>query len=122
MAALLKDLRAEDRVVISSFNPLELVRMRACSPRLPLAVLFESASPHWLGPTLAVGAQAVHPEAVLCTPRRLAAWAAAGLPVAAWTVDDPLRAEQLADAGVAAVVTNRPGPVKATLERTRRLR
>ena len=40
-----------------------------------------------------------------------------GLPVVVWTVDDPARIAELAEAGVAAIITNRPGPAVEALAR-----
>jgi glycerophosphoryl diester phosphodiesterase len=122
VAELVKRHRAEHRVSISSFNPLELARMRAFAPRLPLGFLFESEQPLWARsgvPAPLVAAQAVHPEHTLVTAARVARWRAAGFQVAPWTVDDPVRAEQLATWGVAAIITNRPGRIREVVERIR---
>ena len=125
VARLVRRLGAEDRVVISAFHPMELLRMRLDAPRLPLAYLVGSDQKPALRaglPGALVGAQAIHPEHWLCTPASVAAWHAAGLAVAAWTVDDPVRAVQLADLGVDAVITNFPSRLKEALSRTRRIR
>lgn len=102
---------AEHRVTLSSFNALELARARIHAPLLPAGYLFEREQPFWARTSLPAPltlAQAVHPEDVLVTPSRVRAWHAAGFRVATWTVDDPPRARQLAQAGVDAVITNRP--------------
>jgi glycerophosphoryl diester phosphodiesterase len=122
VAGLVAEHHAQDRVCVSSFNPLELARMRAYAPRLPLALLLEQQVPSWApGAALALGVQAIHAEHLLLDRPRVARWNALGLRVGAWTIDDPVRAEQVADLGVDAVITNRPAWVRARLERTRRL-
>ena len=124
VAQLVARHRAEQRVIISSFNPLELVRMRAVAPRLPLAFLFETDGPRWArgaAPAPLVGAQAVHPEHTAITPHRLARWRAGGFRVGAWTTDDPVRAEQLSELGVDALITNRPGLLRTVVDRTSRI-
>lgn len=103
--------RAEERVTISSFNALELARIRAYAPRLPAGYLFEAGDPTWRRSSLPAPltlAQAVHPEDALVTPARVRTWHLAGFRVATWTVDDPVRARVLAAAGVDALITNQP--------------
>jgi glycerophosphoryl diester phosphodiesterase len=46
----------------------------------------------------------------------VAAWRAASLRVAAWTVDDPARAASLERMGVSYLITNRPGAVREALK------
>jgi glycerophosphoryl diester phosphodiesterase len=124
VADLVRRHEAEHRVVISSFNPLELLRLRATSPRLPVAFLFETEGPAWArggAPAPLLAAQAVHPQHTAITPARMARWRTAGFRVGAWTVDDPVRATQLAALGVDAIITNRPGAIRPVLERTQRL-
>ncbi|MBZ0238678.1 MAG: hypothetical protein K8M05_40585, partial [Deltaproteobacteria bacterium] len=92
-------MRADERVVVSSFDPAALWQLHAVAPHLPLAYLFEARLPRALRSAAAamlVGASAVHPEHVLCTPAQVAAWRARGLAVNAWTVDDPARLRALA--------------------------
>ena len=109
------------------FNPTsaaELARMRRFAPRLPTGMLFGSDQKPWLRegtPAWALGAEAVHPEHVLCTPARMAAWRAGGFAVAAWTVNDPIRALQLGDLGVDAFITDYPARILEALSRVKRL-
>ena len=119
VAEIVRIHRAGRRVVVSSFNPLELARMRLHSPRLALGFLFERGHNPLLSSGLAapaVAAQAVHPEQSLCTPARIKLWHALGFRVACWTVNDPASAVRLARAGVDAIITNYPGRMIAALE------
>ena len=108
--------RAEDRVLLSSFNPVCLLRARLLAPRIPRALLFESAQ-RWLlrsgllAPLL--GADAMHPEHVLATPDRVARWRGRGYSVGCWTVDDAQEAALLVESGVSGVITNRPSAMRA---------
>jgi glycerophosphoryl diester phosphodiesterase len=107
---------AENRVLLSSFNPACLWRARLLAPRIPRALLFESEQ-RWLlrsgvvAPALAV--DAMHPEHVLATPSRVSRWRARGYSVACWTVDDPEVAASLERSGVSGVITNRPAVMRA---------
>ena len=107
---------AEDRVLLSSFNPLCLLRARLLAPRIPRAVLFESGQ-RWrvraaLGAPL-LGACALHPEHVLATPGRVAGWVRRGYSVGCWTVDDPEAAARLHASGVSGIITNRPAALRS---------
>ena len=103
--------RAEERVLLSSFNPMCLWRARFLAPEIVRALLFESEQ-RWafrsavVAPLLA--ASAMHPEHVLATPERVRRWRRRGYSVACWTVDDPEIAARLHDSGVGAIFTNRP--------------
>jgi glycerophosphoryl diester phosphodiesterase len=124
VATEVKRHHARERVSISSFNPLQLARMRLASPELPLGFLCEESAPLWLRsalPAPLLACQAIHPEQVLCSASRVHRWHQLGFKVAAWTIDDPTRAEQLASWGVDAVITNQPRRIRQVLERTRRL-
>lgn len=103
--------RAEGRVVLSSFNPLCLLRARSLAPGIPRALLFETEQRWAVRSALAaplVGACAMHPEHVLATPRRVSRWAHRGYSVACWTVDDVEEAARLYQSGVSGIITNRP--------------
>jgi glycerophosphoryl diester phosphodiesterase len=115
---LVRAAAAEERVLLSSFNPLCLWRARALAPGLPRALLFASDQPPWLRHPLAarpLWAAALHPEGLLVTPARAARWRRRGYTLAAWTVDEPAEAERLWSAGVSGLITNRPAALRAAL-------
>ncbi len=106
------------RVVISSFNALCLFRIAATAPTLRRGLLINPDKP-WgpraYGLSPLVSSHSVHPHHTACTPEHMAAWAAAGLRVAAWTVDAPERARALEALGVSYLITNRPGVIRQAL-------
>ena len=113
---IVREARAQGRVLLSSFNPLCLLRARLLAPGIPRALLFESEQDFWLrsalsAPALAVGA--LHPEQVLATPARIARWRRRGYQLGCWTVDDAEAAGRLYDAGVSGILTNRPDRMRA---------
>ena len=115
------DRRGEgDRILISSFNPLCLIRLARAFPSLKRGLLIDPTRAWfpqaWVWQPL-VGRDTVHPHHSQCTPERVAFWHARGLKVAAWTVDDVGTARALAAAGVDYVITNRPAKLRAGLER-----
>lgn len=117
---VVREARAQDRVLLSSFNPLCLLRARVLAPKLPRALLFESEAA-WLlrsafsAPALA--AMALHPENVLATRERIAHWRRRGYRVTVWTVDDPAEAARLVEWGANGIITNRPALMRSATAR-----
>ena len=107
-------------IVLSSFNPLCLARVRLLAPRSRVGLLFESGQPPVLrsgrlAPLLATSS--IHPEHGLCSKERVGRWHRQGLQVLTWTVDAPADVERCCRAGVDGLITNRPA---ATLALARR--
>lgn len=111
VVAAVREARAEERVLFSSFNPLCLWRARALAPQVPRALLFERDSSFALRHALAapaLGAVSLHPEDALASPAAIRRWRRRGYLVAPWTVDDPERARSLWRAGATGIITNLP--------------
>ena len=107
---------AGERVLLSSFNPVCLLRARMLAPRLPRALLFASDQEWALRSALAAPALAVlalHPEDLLATPPRVSRWRRRGYSVGCWTVDDPDAAAGLWGSGVSGIITNRPALMRS---------
>jgi glycerophosphoryl diester phosphodiesterase len=116
---LVMDRGLSERVVISSFNPLCLLRSAAAYPALSRGFLLDPDKPFL--PQSALYAPltsnfSIHPHAADCTARRAQAWHAWGRKIAAWTVDEPEEARRLQSLGVAYCITNRPAALRAALE------
>jgi glycerophosphoryl diester phosphodiesterase len=111
---------AGGRVVVSSFDWRLLAAFRLASPDVATGLLFEGSRAWrlrlWAG-LLSLRPAAVHPDRALATEARVRAWAARGLAVNVWTVDDPGEAARLSGAGAAAVISNVPGRIRAALAR-----
>lgn len=113
-AGVIRDARAEERVLVSSFDFRLLAAFKKVAPSLPLGLLFEEGHLLRLRTCLAarrLRAAAVHPEARLCTAGRMEGWRARGLLVNVWTVDEPEEARRLAALGATGLITNLPGRV-----------
>jgi glycerophosphoryl diester phosphodiesterase len=112
---IVREARAEDRVLLSSFNPLCLWRAKRFAKELPRALLFESDAQWVLRSAVsaaALSAEALHPEDVLATPARIARWRSRGYRVSVWTVDDPQEAARLVESGATGIITNRPAVMR----------
>ncbi len=106
------------RVLVSSFNPWAVRRWRRRAPGVRAALLFERDSllplrRAWLAPWLRPFA--LHPELVLCSAGRVAAWHRRGYMVNVWTVDAPAALGDCRRMGVDGVITNDPARARAAL-------
>jgi glycerophosphoryl diester phosphodiesterase len=107
-------------VLVSSFDPVVLVAMRALAPTLPCAILTDprqSYAPllHRIArPGLVFG---VHVERRQADPGRIASWKRRGLAVGVWTVNEPEEARRIADLGVDVIISDQPGRLVDALAR-----
>ena len=118
VAELILHHRAQSRVLVSSFDPLLLLRFRRLAHGVPIAMLFahDQARPlrdAWAAPLLRPSA--VHPEAAMVDAISVEKWHAEGRQVNVWTVDDPAELRCMAALGVDGVITNRPGEARRVL-------
>ncbi len=99
----------ENRVIVSSFNPLTLKRFRAALPSVPVAFLYAKDVPVDT-PSLmaAIPHEAYHPHYKLATRGTVEAEHAAGRVVNVWTVNEPEDAKLLIENGVDGLITDRP--------------
>ncbi|HEX8961496.1 MAG TPA: glycerophosphodiester phosphodiesterase [Rhodocyclaceae bacterium] len=93
--------------VVSSFAPAALAAARQEGPQFDFALLADGIPADWRARLAAAGCGAWH-CALDADPERIAAVAAAGIPVACYTVNDRASADRLFAAGAAAVFTDRP--------------
>lgn len=112
-----------DRLVVSSFSPLALARLRVRAPELRTAFLWSDheAIPRvlwgpWPGALLHV--DALHPHHRLATPERVAAWRRRGLRVHVWTVNEADDVARVLAAGVDGVMADDPAALLAAMGRT----
>jgi len=102
--------------LISSFKPASLAVAKSKAPHLPRGLLlYEDGVPTWKQHARAQACATVH-----CSEHNLtAAWAAevrgAGYGLAAYTVNDSLRARQLRDIGVQCIITDAPDRIRTAL-------
>jgi glycerophosphoryl diester phosphodiesterase len=92
--------------LLSSFSEAALAAAMETVPELPRAYLCDHLTPDWLARCGALGCVALDAKHSLLGPDVIAAAHAAGLKVAAWTVNDAGRARELAAAGVDMLITD----------------
>lgn len=104
---------ARELVLLSSFDPLFVRALAWLLPEVPSAWLVHqkqrvlSAAPGYRR----LGAVGVHPELALASDARVRRWRARGAIVNVWTVNDPIEARRLAQAGVDALISDVPGEI-----------
>ncbi|MCL4393571.1 MAG: glycerophosphodiester phosphodiesterase [Chloroflexi bacterium] len=118
VANVIRKLRAQDRVIISSFNHFALHRIKALDARLTLGLLYFNRVP--LPFPLAqerplAQPAALHPRFTVVT-EEFVKWAKGkGYKLNTWTVDDPTEARRLADLGVDSIMSNCPDVLRQAL-------
>jgi glycerophosphoryl diester phosphodiesterase len=109
--------KLEDRSLVSSFNPISLMRLAHAHPQLRRGFLLDPAKRHVIDSAwIALTANAsVHPHFSRVTPARVAFWHALGLQVVVWTVNDVEEAKRQQAMNVDALITNHPGLLRQAL-------
>jgi glycerophosphoryl diester phosphodiesterase len=116
---IVKEAHAENRVIVSSFNPIALWRVKNLNPALPRGLLYFKELPivlgrAWLRPL--ARPHALHPRNTTITPQ-LAQWAIArGYQINTWTVDDVNEAKRLVSLGIHALITNKPDVLRDAVQ------
>jgi len=108
-----------DRLLVSSFDPVTIARVRELDPDLATAQLtFALDDPSAVVDAVAAaGHIALHPFDSTVDEALVLAAHSAGLAVNVWTVDDPERIEVLARLGVDGICTNVPDVAVAVIRR-----
>ena len=96
------------RVMYSSFHFPSLARLIALDPTVQTGLLYEEPIEDTLGLALRERAWAVHPYYPRVYEYDRAAFAAAGVEINPWTVDDPEEMKRQMDMGVYALITDKP--------------
>ena len=106
-------------VLISSFNPFALWRVKRIAPHIRVGLLYAPDLPlplrrAWLAPLFPHEAR--HPEHTMVDARFMAWAQRRGYQVNTWTVDDPVEMHRLIDLGVNAIITNVPDVLRQVIE------
>ena len=115
--ALLAQRAGGDEVLISSFNPATLVRVREQAPHLATALLVVEPAPDVFDVLLGAGHQALHPFDWFVDEDLVTRCHAAGVKVNVWTVDDTNRMTELLALGIDGLCTNVPAVARALIPR-----
>lgn len=114
--ACIRQHEMSENVLVSSFNPLVVRRMRKYAPEIATGYLqYEDIPRHirWL--RLGTPYATEHPHSTQITPEFIAQAKRKGRYVNAWTVNDPDEAVRLAQMGVDGIITDNPDTILAAL-------
>lgn len=107
-----------DRVIVSSFNPFILWRLRTAAPQLRLGLLYQPEMPWLLNrawPRRLLPLAALHPFHTQVTPALVAHAHDAGIQINTWTVNEPARMRELIEMGVDGIITDVPDVLNRVL-------
>lgn len=107
--------RGTPELLVSSFRPSILARLRARDPALALGLLSRGFHGGWRRRADALGCVSLHCAAARATAAQIADFKATGRMVAAYTVNDPALARRLFGWGVDAIFCGDPGRMLAAL-------
>lgn len=113
IAACIDRHRMSSRVVVSSFNPLALIRFRQVMPQVPLGYLYAEGMPPIPDDVRArLTHEASHPHHEMIDAASAKALREAGQRIHTWTVNDPERALALRDLGVDLIISDQPDVIR----------
>jgi glycerophosphoryl diester phosphodiesterase len=106
-----------NRVIVMSFAPTAIRRVKLLAPDIPTVLLLERLLPQRRDGALPTGVPIAGPglHVLRHDPGYVARAHARGHRVFVWTVDDPADVEFVLGLGVDTIITNRPGAVLAQL-------
>ncbi len=109
-----------DRVVVSSFNPISLLRVKLADDDIDVGLLYAPdlavyLKKGWFIPILRP--EALHPRHDMVDADYMAWARKKGFIVSVWTPDDPKELQRLLDLGVDNIITNRPDLLHKLLNR-----
>ncbi len=118
VAALVRHMGAADDVMVWSFQPQIVGRMRELAPEIPCGQLWSERDPDpvkMCAVALAQNAQAVSPNHTFVTDALVRRALRRGLRVFAWTPDEPAEIARLRDLGVDGICSNFPERVRTAV-------
>ena len=118
LVKLIRERGLYDQVIVSSFNPLSLIKLRAADARIALGLLYDRQLPAvlmdaWMSPLMAP--EALHPYFALVDADYMAWAKSLGKAVNVWTVNDLDEARRLQALGVDVIITDAPSVLRAGL-------
>lgn len=118
LVRMIQQRRLHDQVIVSSFNPIALLKLRWFDPSIALGLLYSTKLPiylrrAWFGPLIAP--EALHPHHSLVDQEFMRRAQTHGQYVNTWTVNDDDEARRLARLGVDVIISDVPDQIMAAL-------
>ena len=105
-----------DRVVVQSFDPAAILEVRALNREIRVGAVVARA-PLDRAVLVPGTVDAVCPALAACSAGLIGEVRQAGLDCHAWTVNEPAQVDRLVGWGVSGIITDRPGALRARLDR-----
>jgi glycerophosphoryl diester phosphodiesterase len=108
---LIREHGLQDQVIISSFNPMSLLRVRLIDPYIRVGLLYSEDMRWWLRNGQLAGwlhVDAIHPHHSQVNEKLIKRALVRNLMVNTWTVNDPMRISSLCSLGVTAIIGDDP--------------
>jgi glycerophosphoryl diester phosphodiesterase len=121
LVALIRAYGLRERLLISSFNPFALWRMRRLAPDLPLALLYAEDLPVYLRDrwfAFLSRPDALNPSFGMATQEHVRWAKSKRYPLYVWTVDEEPEMRRLIALGVDGIITNKPDLLRQVLARS----
>jgi glycerophosphoryl diester phosphodiesterase len=108
----------DNRVIVMSFAPTAVRRVRMLAPDVPTVLLLDRLLPHRREGMLPAGVLIAGPglHVLKADPDFVERAHRRGHPVFVWTVDDPADVRYVRDLGVDTIITDHPREVRTVLE------
>ncbi len=107
--------RHRDRVLVSSFDPASVERIRSIDPELPRGIITDSD----VDPMALLGnvdVHAIHPFHLAIQDVAALMEAAGEVAINPWTVNEPGDIQRLVDGGITSIITDHPARARAIVE------
>lgn len=117
VAEVVRSVRAESRVLFSSFNPMSLFRIGLHLPNVPRALLVSPQEDPdnsillrkmWLAPFFSF--HLLHLDQMMVTEQTMQVWRKKRIPIAVWTVNNKEEIQRFLKLGVMSVITDEGYP------------
>ena len=118
LLAMIDARKLYDQVIVSSFNPVSLIKIRYLNPKVRLGLLYYLPMTPWLRNawfTPIMQPEAVHPLAKLIDDAHMQWARSQKCAVNTWTVNDIDEAKRLASLGVDVIMSDVPDEIMAAL-------
>jgi glycerophosphoryl diester phosphodiesterase len=108
VCAIIRERRAYDSTVVSSFDWAALRRVKTSDTSIRIGVLADKRPELMIAEAGELGAWSVNPRYTLCTAELVSEAHRNAFKVLVWTIDDPAHMRRMIASGVDGIVTNDP--------------
>ena len=118
---LVQEFGLEKRVLLSSFNPVGLMKARKLAPEIPIGLLVSATVPRWLRTLfkLITPHEALHPPMSLVSEEMIEGQHRQGHWINVWTVNELEHIRRLVHLGVDGVITDVPDLARKVVQEIR---